>query len=145
MDTRSLQTKVPATRIMKLLGATVACIFAVVIPFWYYLFSITEIEDSLAIETAFIAKSVEKAIQTRPDLWEFEIVRLQEIISQPTLAGKPRERVIRNTAEAVVVKTEIKTRRPTVTASATLFDSGRPVGVLEARESARTLFIFTAL
>jgi diguanylate cyclase (GGDEF)-like protein/PAS domain S-box-containing protein len=145
MDSRPLQPKAPATRIMKLLGALVACIFAITIPFWYYVLSISEIRDSLTIETAFLAKSVEKCIQTRPDMWEFEIVRLQEMISQPTIEGNLRERLIRNAAGTVVAKTDIATSRPFISVSAALFDSGRPVGSIEARYSIRTPVVFTVL
>jgi len=145
LDSRPLQSKAPATRIMKLLGALVACIFAITIPFWYYVLSVSEIRDSLAIETAFLAKSVEKVIQTRPDMWEFESVRLQEIISQPTLEGNLRERVIRNAAGTVAAKTDIATSRPVITASVALFDSGRPVGSFEAIYSIRTPVVFTVL
>jgi diguanylate cyclase (GGDEF)-like protein/PAS domain S-box-containing protein len=130
---------------MKLLGALVACIFAITIPLWYYVLSVSEIRDSLTIETVFLAKSVEKVIQTRPDLWEFESMRLQEIISQPTIEGYLRERVIRTAAGTVVAKTDIATSRPVITASVALFDSGRPVGSFEAIYSIRTPVVFTVL
>jgi diguanylate cyclase (GGDEF)-like protein/PAS domain S-box-containing protein len=130
---------------MKLLGALVACIFAIAIPFWYYLLSVSEIRNSLAIETAFLAKSVEKIIQTRPDMWEFESVRLQEIISQPTFEEDLYERVIRTAAGTVVAKTDIATKRPVISASVALFDSGRPVGSLEVKHSIRTQVVFTVL
>jgi len=135
---------------MKLLGATVACIFAVVIPFWYYFYSVAEIRNTLSIETFFVAKSVEKAIQTRPDRWEFDIVRLQEIISQDARGTDlksvpPCERIIRNAAGVVVVKTDAAARYPIVSASVTLFDSGRSVGSMEARHSIRTPVVFTVL
>ncbi|MBU2262343.1 MAG: diguanylate cyclase [Proteobacteria bacterium] len=145
MDSRRLQSKAPATRIMKLLGALVACIFAIAIPFWYYMLSVSEIRESLAIETFFLAKSVERIIQTRPDMWEFESVRLQEIVSQTVLPGKPLERIIRNAAGTVVEKTATATRRPLISVSVTLFDSGRPVGSFEARHSIRTPVVFTVL
>jgi diguanylate cyclase (GGDEF)-like protein/PAS domain S-box-containing protein len=130
---------------MKLLGALVACIFAIALPFWYYLFSVSEIRDSLTIETIFIAKSVEKIIQARPDMWEFENVRLHEIVSQPTIDGKRRERVVRNAAGNVVARTDSVTRHPFVSVSVVLFDSGRPAGAFEARHSIRTPIVFTIL
>jgi hypothetical protein len=130
---------------MKLLGALVACIFAVTIPFWYYVLSVSEIRDSLTIETVFLAKSIEKIIQTRPDMWEFESLRLQEIISQPTIEGNLRARVIRSAAGTVVAKTDIATSRPFISVSAALFDSGRSVGSIEAGYSILTPVVFTAL
>jgi diguanylate cyclase (GGDEF)-like protein/PAS domain S-box-containing protein len=130
---------------MKILGASVACIFAVTIPCWYYALSVSEIRDSLTIEIVFLAKSVEKVIQNRPDMWEFESVRLHEIISQPTLEVKLHERIIRNAAGTVVAKTDVETYRPFISASAALFDSGRPVGSIEARYSSLTPVVFTVL
>ncbi|MFH1081250.1 MAG: GAF domain-containing protein [Pseudomonadota bacterium] len=78
-------------------------------------------------------------------MWEFESVRLQEIISQPTIEGNLRERVIRTAAGTVVAKTDIVSRRPVIAASAALFDSGRPVGSIEARHSIHTPVVFTVL
>jgi diguanylate cyclase (GGDEF)-like protein/PAS domain S-box-containing protein len=145
LDSRPPQSKAPATRIMKLLGALAACIFAIAIPFWYYLLSVSEIRDSLTIETALLAKSVEKIIQTRPDMWEFESARLQEMISQPTIEGKLHDRIIRTAAGTVVAKTDTAPERPVISTSVALFDSGRPVGSFEARHSIRTPVVFTAL
>lgn len=130
---------------MKFLGASVACIFTVVIPFWYYLFSVSEIEHTLAIETAFTAKSLERVIQDRPEMWEFESVKLQEIISQAAIHGAPSERTVRNTAGTVIAKNSVKMPSPMVSRSIILFDSGQPVGSLEARQSTRTLILFTSL
>ena len=73
---------------MNLLGAFAACVFAVAIPLWYYLVSITETRYSLMMEVTYLSKSIEKIIQSRPDMWEFEVVRMQEIVSQPSLLGK---------------------------------------------------------
>ncbi|MEW6333088.1 MAG: diguanylate cyclase [Thermodesulfobacteriota bacterium] len=145
MDTRSRLSKTSGTTIMKILGATMACLFAFVIPFLYYLLSLSEIRDTLAAETVFISKSLEKIIQARPDFWEYETVSLREILSEKPIKGHPRERVIRNAAGTVVVKTGPKANRPAVTVSATLHDSGLPVGILEARYSIRTTVVFTAL
>ncbi|MFH2076595.1 MAG: hypothetical protein ABIJ57_14830, partial [Pseudomonadota bacterium] len=145
MDSRPLQSKAPATRIMKILGALVACIFAIAIPFWYYMLSVSEIRDTLTIESVFVAKSIEKVIQARPDMWEFENLRLQEIILKTALHEKPCERIIRNAAGTEVVKTDLTTRSPIASVSVTLFDSGRPVGSFEAKHSIRTPVVFTVL
>jgi len=101
---------------MKLLGALAACILTITIPSFYYFFSVSEMRNSLMIETAYLAKTVEQVIQARPDMWEFETVRLQEIISQPELTGDryPHEKVIRNGAGTVIAKTAIATRRPVI-------------------------------
>ncbi len=130
---------------MNLLGAFAACVFAIAIPLWYYLVSISETRYSLSMEVAFLAKSVEQIIQSQPDMWEFETVRMQEIVSQPTLHGKRCEREIRTAAGVTVAKTNLTAPPPVIKASATLFDSGHPVGSIEASLSIRTQIVFTVL
>ncbi len=97
------------------------------------------------IETADLARTVEKIIQDRPDMWEFEQLRLLEIASQPSFDGGLDERTIRTAAGTVVVKTDFSAARPAITVSAALFDSGNPVGSIEARHSIRKQLFVTAL
>ena len=130
---------------MKLLGASAACIFAFTIPFWYYMISVSEMRESLTIETTFLAKTIEKTIQIRPDMWEWEVIRMEEIASQPSLLAKRCEREIRTASGIIVAKTDLTVPRPVIKASATFFDSGRPVGSIQAILSIRTQIIFTAL
>ena len=145
MSSQRLQSKAPITRLMNLLGAFAACVFAIAIPLWYYLVSISETRYSLSMEVAFLAKSVEQIIQSQPNMWEFETVRMQEIVSQPTLHGKRCEREIRTAAGVTVAKTNLTAPPPVIKASATLFDSGHPVGSIEAALSIRTQIVFTVL
>ncbi|MCL5808045.1 MAG: hypothetical protein M1418_05800, partial [Deltaproteobacteria bacterium] len=63
LSSQRLQSKAPITRLMNLLGAFAACVFAIAIPLWYYLVSISETRYSLSMEVAFLAKSVEQIIQ----------------------------------------------------------------------------------
>ena len=130
---------------MNLLGAFAACLIAIAIPLWYYLISISETRYFLSMEVAFLAKSVEGIIQSQPDMWEFEGVKMQEIISRPTIHGKRCEREIRTKAGMRVAKTDFTVSRPVIKASSTLFDSGRPVGSIQAILSIRTQIVFTAL
>jgi diguanylate cyclase (GGDEF)-like protein/PAS domain S-box-containing protein len=145
LRSKRLQSKAPATRIMKLLGALVACIFITVIPYWYYILSVSQLRESLAIEIAFLAKSVEKIVQARPDMWEFEVMRLQEIVSQPSLLGKRCEKEIRTAADILVAKTDFTVSRPVIKASSTFFDSGRPIGSIAGILSIHTEIVLTAL
>jgi len=130
---------------MRFLGGLAASIFAITIPFLYFGLSVYALQESLRIETAHLAKTIEKNIQTRPDMWEFEHNRLLEIVSQPTIDGHLDERTIRSAAGTVVAKTDFSATSPAITASASFFDSGNPVGSIESRRSIRKQFFVTAL
>ncbi len=130
---------------MRLLGGAVSSIFAIAIPFLYLGFSVNALHESLRVETAGLARSVDQIVQNRPDLWEFEHVRLLEIISQPSLDGDLDERAIRTSAGAVVIRTAVSAASPAIAVSATFFDSGNPAGSIEARHCIRKELFVTAL
>jgi two-component system, cell cycle sensor histidine kinase and response regulator CckA len=130
---------------MSTLGAFAASIIAIAIPSVYYAISINATQHTLTTEAAFLAKSIEKNIQARPDLWEFESVRLTELVSQPSVDGKAHEREIRTAAGRLVTKTDFTETGPIISVSATFFDSGRPAGSIVIRHSIRTQIVTTAL
>jgi len=86
------KSKTSITKLMSALGAFAACVFAIAIPSVYYTISINGTQHALTIEAAFLGKSVEKIIRDRPNLWEFERVRLLELISQTWIHGEKHER-----------------------------------------------------
>jgi diguanylate cyclase (GGDEF)-like protein/PAS domain S-box-containing protein len=130
---------------MSILGAFTACVFAIAIPSVYYVISINGAQHTLTIEAAFLAKSIEKIIQDRPDLWEYESVRLKELISQLSINGEEDEREIRNAAGKLIAKNDFTKTRPIISVSVTFFDAGRLAGSIVARHSIRTQIITTAL
>jgi PAS domain S-box-containing protein len=111
----------------------------------YCFISITGAQSIIAVEAASVAKSIEKIIQARPDLWTFEKVRLLEIISQPSTYGNAHEWEIRTDAGKLVTKNDVTETRPRITASAALFDSGRLAGSITVGHSIRTQIINTIL
>ncbi len=139
------QSKTSITQIMSILGAIAACVFAIAIPSVYYATSINGAKNTLTIEAAFLKKSIEKIIQARPDLWEYESVRLKEFISQPSALGEENEREIRTAAGKLVAKNDFTEPRPIISVSAKFFDAGQLAGSLVVRYSIRKQIITTAL
>jgi C4-dicarboxylate-specific signal transduction histidine kinase len=140
-----LKSKTSITRFMNLLGAFAACFFAIIIPSVYCAISINGIERVITTEAAFLARSIGKIIQARPDLWEFESVRLNELISKPSFHKIVHEKEIRTAAGKYVIKTDFAEERPIISVSAPFFDSGRPAGSIIIRHSIRTQIITTVL
>jgi PAS domain S-box-containing protein len=130
---------------MGILGAFAACVIATAIPSVYYVISITGTQHTHTIEAVFLAKSIEKIIQDRPDLWEYESIRLKELISQPSINGEDDEREIRTAAGKLIAKNDFTGTRPIISVSATFFDAGRLAGSIVVRHSIRTQIITTAL
>jgi two-component system, NtrC family, sensor kinase len=131
--------------IMRALGAFSASVFAIAIPSIYFATSITAVKQTLTLEAAYVARSIGKIIQTRPDLWEFESVRLREIISKPLIHNVAHEGEIRTAAGKLVIKTDFTDARPIISVSAPFFDSGQLAGSILIIHSIRTQIITTAL
>jgi len=140
-----LQSGVSVTRGMRILGGITASIFAVVIPLLYFGLSVYTLQKSLRIETVYLAKNIERIIQSRPKLWEFEQERLFELVSKPVVSGYHDERTIRSAAGTVVVKNDFSVISPAITVSVVFFDSGNPVGSIETRCSIRKQVFVTVL
>ncbi len=130
---------------MSALGAVAAGIFAITLPSVYYVFAISNIQKTHSIEAASLAKSIERIIQARPDFWEFESVRLIELISQPSVQEGLHEREIQTVTGKLVAKTDYREIRPIITLSVPFFDSGRPAGSIIVRHSIRSEITTTAL
>ena len=140
-----LKSKPSIIRFMNLLGAFSACFFAVIIPGVYCAISMNGIERVITTEAAFLARSIGKIIQARPDLWEFESVRLNELISKASSDGITHEKEIHTAAGKHVIKTDFAEARPFISVSAPFFDSGRLAGSITIKHSIRTQIITTVL
>src|SRR3972149_6923781 len=139
------KSKASITQIMSILGAFAAFVFFIFIPSAYYAISISGMRQNLTSEVEFLAKSIEKVIQARPDLWEFESIRLSEIVSQPSIHGEEHEVEIRNVSGTLLAKTDFIELHPIISVSETLFDSGRLVGSIVVKHSIRTKIITATL
>jgi signal transduction histidine kinase len=119
----------------RLTGGMLCVVVAIAIPLIYFIVSVNGLKNSLRIETTYSAKSIEKIVQSRPELWEFETLRLLEIISQPTSEAGPEQREIRNPRGELIVETSYRASTPSIAATAPIYDSGRLVGTLIAHRT----------
>ena len=140
-----VQSKASITKLLSVLGAFFASVFAIAIPGIYFASSINAAKQTLTIEAGFLARSIENIIYDRPDMWEFESVRLKEIISKPLIHKAEHEGEIRTAAGNLVEKTDFTEARPIISVSAPFFDSGRLAGSIITRHSIRRQIITTAL
>jgi signal transduction histidine kinase len=118
-----------------MIGGVLCVLVAIAIPLIYFIVSFNGSKNSLRIETAYSAKSIEKVVQARPELWEFETVRLLEIISQPTSEAGPEQREIRNARGELIVEASYRASTPSIAATAPIYDSGHLVGSLIAHRT----------
>ncbi len=130
---------------MRALGAFSASVFAIAIPSIYFTTSLIAMQQTLTVEATVLARSIGNIIRARPDLWEFESLRLKRLLSEPLVHEAAHEAEIRTAAGKLVEKTDFTEIRPILSASAQFFDSGRLAGWVSIRHSIRAQIITTAL
>lgn len=130
---------IPIVRVMGIIGWVATAVIVAATPAVYYAFAIRAERESLQIETAYTANAVQSILFARPDLWEFETIRLQEIASKPTARGDEDERTIYDATGNVAVETKYKAPAESITSTAPLFLSGYEAGSVQAKRSVRSI------
>jgi len=132
-------------RLLNRLGLLAATFVTLSIPVAYGVFSVRGARKALELETAQAARGLEQIVINRPELWNYEVLRIQELIDKPGLAGGPQDRVIRTAEGQHLVHTAFRAPWPNLRHTLPIHDSGRVVGYVEARHSIRPAALQTLL
>jgi len=130
-------------RFLNRLGFLATLFLTIVIPLVYGTFSIRGVRKALELETGQLTQGLEQIVINRPDLWNYEVLRLQEFIDRPVMAGGPEDRVVRSLEGLSLAHTAFRAPRPSLRCTLPIHDSGRVVGYVEARRSVRPVAIQT--
>jgi PAS domain S-box-containing protein len=136
-------SNIPVVKFLKVVGITLAFTAGFIIPALFASVTFYNTRNSLIGETAHVAREIEANIHSRPEMWQYETLRLKEIISQPLISGEPVERDLKNSDGISLVATDYRTSFPSIQVSVPFFDSGIPVGSVIATRSIRTMAAFT--
>ncbi|MET0653568.1 MAG: EAL domain-containing protein [Hyphomicrobiaceae bacterium] len=115
-------------------GLVVAAIIAVVLPLAYATFEYRERSDVLAFKAQLSAAKVAKYIYGRENLWQYQSVRLDEVLELPVGAGTLRQRVIDSSGK-VVFDNDRKLVPPVMRSTVPIVVGSTTVGGLITEES----------
>lgn len=108
---------------------------AVVVPLGFFLISYQHESGSLETEAWIKARIVTQIVSSNPLMWEYEQVRLREILSG-NVKGHPAEtQHVFNNKNELIAENVTVLEPPVITRSAAIFDSGIVVGRVEIRRS----------
>lgn len=143
MPNRRTSVSHAVVRFLNRLGFLAALILTVAIPAVYAGFAIRGAQRALVIETAQVARGLEQIVIQRPDLWTYEFLRLQELIDKPVVGGMPEDRAVRTSDGVELAHSAFRAPWPALRCALPFHDSGRVVGMVEARRSIRRDMIQT--
>ena len=139
-------TDIGLARTIRLIAATIAIIVAVSLPLGYWLVVYSFAAEATAYDAEAHAEFVTRRINADPDLWRFEIPRLDAIAATHlATGGLPEGHYILDEHGAVLAQSAESILPPILTRSAPLFDSGTVVGQSVTRRSLLPLLQNTML
>ena len=133
-------------RTMRLIAASIAIVVAVSLPLGYWLVVYNFEAEETSNDAEAHAELVTQRINADPDLWRFEIPRLDAIIAARSVTDDlPEKHYILDERGAVLVQSAQSLSPPILTRSAPLLDSGTVVGRFVTSRSLVPLLQDTAL
>jgi len=117
----------------------------ILVPLGYFLLSYHHEKGSLETEAVIKARIITQVVSANPDFWEFERVRIHELISERQNNEFPESQRVFNSRNELLVENVIVTKPPVIMESANLYDSGIVVGRVELTRSLYPLLARTGL
>ena len=133
------------TNISSFLTIIISFIIAVSIPVTYFIVVYQYMDGTINAEIAFSARAVEEIVTKNPKSWQFEKIRLQQILGRRFDNNYRDNRRIRDLRGRVVAQTKEPLAHPVVTFSQPVYDSGKEVASIEIERSIIPLVTHTVL
>lgn len=98
---------------------------------------------AVSIEAEINSRIVGQLIQSNPDLWIYETLRLDELLARRSLQSVNRKEIrsIFGLDKKLVAESKDDLRLPTISGSTLLYDAGREIGRIEVTRSLRPALI----
>ena len=138
----------PVIVFAKWLAAVTALAISLGAPAGYLYFGYQQADGSLSAESFLMAQQITQLINSNPDYWQFETIRIEEMIGRHHHdTGGDDHRVVSNSGKLIAESSTIAPGSPwpTVTRRETLHDYGVAVGRLDITYSLENLYKATLL
>lgn len=132
-------------RITTWIAGLVAIGVALLLPFGYFTVSYQYLSGSLAAEAELTSQSVTGVINAQPEMWQYEQLRLEELLEQRMRNSHHETRRILDLQNKLVAENGTPLKPPLLTRRFDLMDAGARVGTLEINTSLFSLLFRTSL
>ncbi len=132
-------------RITSFIAAGIAMVIATVIPAGYFAVSYQYMIGSIDAQAELAARTTEGLVMANPHTWQFEEIRLQELLQRHRSLDIHESRSVVDNDGNVVAQLSDSLSKPLVTRHYHIYDAGDVVGQVEISRSLRPLLIRTAL
>ncbi len=140
-----MQLRQSITQYITWFAGIVIIVIVIIFPLGYFFVSYRNMAGILETETEINAELITDMINTDPEMWEFQYLRIQEYLSHRPSQGYAEIRRVFNTKNELITETEDVLKKPLIMHSDELMDSGVVVGRIEIYRSLWPLLIRTGL
>lgn len=117
------------------IAALVAVAVTLILPLGYYIVSYQYLAGSLETEAEMTSHSITALINDNPELWQYEQLRLEYVLSRRMKNGPRETRRILDQQNRLIAESITELKPPLITRRFNLLDSGAHVGTLEISRS----------
>jgi diguanylate cyclase (GGDEF)-like protein/PAS domain S-box-containing protein len=140
-----MMTEIPLRRLVSVIGLTVAIVTAVGTPCVYFIHDYANISAKLTFKAQLNAARVAQYIYTHNAMWQYQQLRLAELIQLPEIGQQPIHQKIYDKANRLVLEEGAPVNAPAMVRSTPIVVSGATVGILTVEESVRPNLYNTGL
>ena len=127
------------------IGIVVATIIFVSVPTGYFIVGYAKADHDLDFKAHLTADRVAKYVYLHRDLWQYQAVRLAELIEISEAEGEGFAQQVLDNENNIVIRAGPRLQPPTMTERFPIVVSGAVVGQVEAEHSLRPLLVSTGL
>src|SRR5450759_592975 len=128
---------IPLRRLVSAIGLTVAITAAVATPSMYFIHDYIDATEQITFKARLNAARVAQHIYTHDGMWQYQQLRLSELIQLPDNGAQPIHQKIYDLANRLVLEEGAHLGAPVVTRSVPIVVAGSTVGVFAVEESLR--------
>jgi len=133
-------------RTISRVAIVIAAIVALGLPAGYWGLSYQYQVGAMRAEAQYSAAQVTQYIALNPEMWRYQVLRLDEMLGNDlTETALPERRRILDESSRIIVASEEMLDAPVLSIRAPLFDAGKGVGYFETSRSFRPLLLDTGL
>jgi hypothetical protein len=127
------------------IAVIIAVVFTIAVPAAYFMISHQYMEGSIDAEADLTARRIEGLVMANPKMWQFEEVRLLELLQRRRHQDLPETRLIRDSKGDIVAKISEPLSPPLLTGGQDIYDAGVRIARIEISRSLVPLIASTAI
>ncbi|MBT0665586.1 EAL domain-containing protein [Geobacter pelophilus] len=118
-------------RVTSIIAGIFAAFVAIVIPLGHFTISYQFLMGSLDAQADLSSRNINSIVHDSPNMWQFEQIRLIEMLERRPLGNIPEQRRIIDTSGTIVAESADRLTPPVVAKSHNIYDAGRVVARVE--------------